>query len=260
MEEKIDYSLFDLLTTINITRKELVEAIYVDGHCYSEAVDKVLNKNLVKAVAPYTSLYGDATNKSIQIFKDLIKDTNLSTPIKNSKKMKFRAIEDVVDLSEIDAAELTDDDNTKLTEDFKLSNFTYSNTAKAKGIDNTPDSESLKNITRIAHVVQRIQDELGMKIQVTSGYRSPALNTAIDGAKNSDHKYGAAADIKVLPFSLRNNMKLWKCVQKLADEGKIKLRQMIFEYGNRSEGPKWVHVSINHPKNSAKDNQRVYVS
>ena len=78
MEEKIDYSLFDLLTTINITRKELVEAIYVDSHCYSEAVDKVLNKNLVKAVAPYTSLYGDATDKSIQIFKDLIKDTKQS--------------------------------------------------------------------------------------------------------------------------------------------------------------------------------------
>lgn len=261
MAEKID-SLFDLLTTINTTRKELVEAIYVDGPCYTDAVDNELNKNLVKSVDPYTSLDGDETAKSIQIFKDLIKDTNLSTPIKNSKNMEFtfEETDGVLDLSNIDAAKLTDGENTKLTKDFKLRDFIFSATAKARGIDNTPDSQALKNITQMAHIVQAIQDELGMKIHVNSCYRGPALNTAVGGAKNSDHKYGAAVDIKVLPFSLQNNMKLWKCVQKLADEGKIKFRQLIFEYGNKLIGPKWVHVSINHPNNAKKDNQRVYVS
>ena len=167
---------------------------------------------------------------------------------------------DVLDLSNIIVPELTEGANTKITEDFTLNDFIYSETAKAKGINNMPDEQSLKNIVGIANVIQMIQDELGMKLHVNSCYRGPALNTAIGGAKKSDHIFGAAVDIKVIPFSLENNMKLWNCVNRLADEGKIKFRQLIFEHGNRSKGPQWVHVSINHPNNTIRENQRVFVS
>jgi len=155
---------------------------------------------------------------------------------------------------------LTNLSNLQLTKDFTLYHFINSDTAKARGIKNDPDQQSLNNITEIAKAVQIIQNELGMKLNINSCFRCPKLNSAVGGAANSDHKYGAAADIKVLPSSLENNMKLWKCVNKLADEGKIKFRQIIFEYGNRNIGPKWVHISVNHPNNPQKDNQRVYVS
>ena len=42
-----------------------------------------------------------------------------------------------------------------------------------------------------------LRDELGAAITITSGYRSPEYNEQIDGAKNSRHMLGEAADIMV---------------------------------------------------------------
>lgn len=259
-------SFLDIFQTVNTTRKQLVESLYVDEACYNEQIDDKLNKEKFEGVYPYSYLAGDENTKSTVIFKDLIKDTDLYNELYGDEEYdyefdaKYANGFDDLDLSNIIAPELTEGTNTKLTTDFKLNDFIYSATANAKGINNMPDKQSLKNITGIAKVVQMIQDELGMKLHVNSCYRGPALNAAIGGAKKSDHVFGAAADIKVIPFSLQNNMKLWNCVNKLANEGKIKFRQLIFEYGNKSQGPQWVHISINHPNNMQKENQRVYVS
>lgn len=259
-------SFLDIFKTVNTTRKQLVESLYVDEACYNEQIDDKLNAKKFEGVYPYSYLSGDENDKSTIIFKDLIKDTDLYEQLYNDEEFYYEFDEKYanrfydLDLFNITVPELTEGANTKLTADFKLHDFIYSATAKAKGINNTPDKQSLKNINGIAKVVQMIQDELGMKLHVNSCYRGPALNAAIGGANDSDHIYGAAADIKVMPFSLQNNMKLWNCVNKLANEGKIKFRQLIFEYGNRSQGPQWVHVSINHPNNAPKENQIVYVS
>ena len=87
-------------------------------------------------------------------------------------------------------------EDTKLTKDFKLIDVIYSATAKAKGITNIPDKQSLSNINGIAKVVQMIQDELGMKIQINSCYRGPALNNTTGGAKKSDHAFGRPLILK----------------------------------------------------------------
>ena len=259
-------SLLDIFQTVNTTRKNLVESLYVDEACYNDQIDDKLDNAKFEGVYPYSYLEGDENDKSTIIFKDLIKDTDLYKKLYGDEKFDYKfdantAIElDNNDSSNNIEPELTDEPDTKITKDFKLLDFIYSDTAKAKGINNIPDKQSLRNIFDIAKVVQKIQDELGMKIHVNSCYRCPKLNAAIGGAKKSDHVFGAAVDIKVIPFSLENNMKLWNCVNKLADEGKIKFRQLVFEYGDKSKGPKWVHVSINHPNNSQKENQRVYVS
>ena len=259
-------SLLDIFQAVNTTKKNLVESLYVDEACYNDQIDDKLDSTKFEGVYPYSYLEGDENSKSTIIFKDLIKDTDLYKKLYGDEKFDYKfdantAIElDNNDSSNNIEPELTDDPDTKITKDFKLLDFIYSDTAKAKGINNIPDKQSLRNIFDIAKVVQKIQDELGMKIHVNSCYRCPKLNAAIGGAKKSDHVFGAAVDIKVIPFSLENNMKLWNCVNKLADEGKIKFRQLVFEYGDKSKGPKWVHVSINHPDNVQKDNQRVYVS
>ena len=261
-------SLLDIFQTVNTTRKNLVESLYVDEACYNEEIDDKLDKEKFEAVYPYSYLEGDENNKSIIIFKDLIKDTELYSELYGDEEFDYKldannAIGINADNSSninITVPELREYEDTKLTKDFKLIDFIYSATAKAKGIANIPDNQSLSNINGIAKVVQMIQDELGMKIHINSCYRGPVLNSTIGGAKKSDHVFGAAADIKVIPFSLENNMKLWNCVNKLADEGKIKFRQLIFEYGDKNKGPEWVHISINHLNNPQKENQRVYVS
>ena len=253
-------SLLDIFQTVNTTRKNLVESLYVDEACYNDQIDDKLDKEKFEGVYPYSYLEGDENDKSTIIFKDLIKDTDLYKKLYMDEKFDYKFDENaVIELDANNSSNITEPD-TKITKDFKLLDFIYSDTAKAKGINNIPDKQSLRNIFDIAKVVQKIQDELGMKIHVNSCYRCPTLNSAIGGAKKSDHVFGAAVDIKVIPFSLENNMKLWNCVNKLADEGKIKFRQLIFEYGNRSQGPKWVHVSINHPNNTTRENQRVFVS
>ena len=259
-------SLLDFFQTINITRKQLVESLYVDEACYNDQIDDKLDNAKFEGVYPYSYLEGDENDKSTIIFKDLIKDTDLYKKLYRDEEVDYKLdTNTTIELNDNDSSnnieqELTDEPDTKITKDFKLLDFIYSDTAKAKGINNIPDKQSLRNIFDIAKVVQKIQDELGMKIHVNSCYRCPKLNAAIGGAKKSDHVFGAAVDIKVIPFSLENNMKLWNCVNKLADEGKIKFRQLVFEYGDKSKGPKWVHVSINHPNNPQKENQRVYVS
>ena len=261
-------SLLDIFQTVNTTRKNLVESLYVDEACYNEEIDDKLDKEKFEAVYPYSYLEGDENNKSIIIFKDLIKDTELYSELYGDEEFDYKldannAIGINADNSSninITVPELREYEDTKLTKDFKLIDFIYSATAKAKGIANIPDNQSLSNINGIAKVVQMIQDELGMKIHINSCYRGPVLNSTIGGAKKSDHVFGAAADIKVIPFSLENNMKLWNCVNKLADEGKIKFRQLIFEYGDKNKGPEWVHISINHLNNPQRENQRVYVS
>ena len=259
-------SFLDIFQTINTTKKHLVESLYVDEACYNEEIDGKLDKEKFEGVYPYSYLEGDDNDKSTIIFKDLIKDTDLYDGLYGEEEFdyefdaKYANEFDNFDSSDIVAPELIEGADTKLTTDFTLNDFIYSDTAKAKGISNIPDKQSLKNIGALANVVQKIQDELGMKLHINSCYRGPVLNAIIGGAKKSDHIFGAAADIKVIPFSLQNNMKLWNCVNRLADEGKIKFRQLIFEYGNRSQGPKWVHVSINHPNNTTRENQRVFVS
>lgn len=45
--------------------------------------------------------------------------------------------------------------------------------------------------------LQRLRDELGLPINVSSGYRCPAYNKEVDGASSSQHMRGTAADIYV---------------------------------------------------------------
>lgn len=49
----------------------------------------------------------------------------------------------------------------------------------------------------LVSILHKIERHYGKKVLVTSGYRSPAHNRAVNGAKHSQHMYCAAADIKV---------------------------------------------------------------
>lgn len=86
----------------------------------------------------------------------------------------------------------------QLSKHFVLSEFTASPTAAARGIKNEPSGAHLANLRRVALGLEWARSILGDRpIRLTSGYRSPALNTAVGGSKTSDHANGLAADITV---------------------------------------------------------------
>ncbi len=49
----------------------------------------------------------------------------------------------------------------------------------------------------VAKVLQPLRDKFG-PVTINSGYRSPAVNTAVGGSPYSDHCLGMAADIEIV--------------------------------------------------------------
>ena len=83
----------------------------------------------------------------------------------------------------------------RITDDFTFGEFLQSATAVRHGLDNTPSATHLANILGVlAPGMQRIRDELGVPVQITSGYRAPAVNRAVGGSASSQHQLGLAAD------------------------------------------------------------------
>ena len=140
-----------------------------------------------------------------------------------------------------------------LSKNFTLEELTKSVTGQKYNIDNTPDAECLSNLKNLCdNILQPIRDEWKQPIIVTSGYRCPLLNKRVGGAKNSDHMYGAAADIKT--NSRQNTRLLFNLIIKLIQKQKIICRQLIDEH-NYS----WIHISINHNKNPYKVNHILHI-
>lgn len=84
---------------------------------------------------------------------------------------------------------------TRLSEHFDLSELTHSAMAARKGLANIPPPAELATLTKTAQRMEQVRTLLGGKpISVLSGYRSPGVNKAVGGAKNSAHMTGHAVD------------------------------------------------------------------
>lgn len=148
----------------------------------------------------------------------------------------------------------------KLSNNFSLEELIKSSTADKCGIKNIPNQLELTNLKNLANkILQPIREAYGKPIIISSGFRCSQLNTKVGGARNSDHLFGAAADIHTASNTYEDNKKLWDVIISLKNKGKIHCRQIIWEYGNKKSGPRWIHISINHTKNIQKNNQIVYV-
>lgn len=85
----------------------------------------------------------------------------------------------------------------KLSKNFDLEEFIYSETADAKGIDNAPDGEVINNISRLVNdVLQPLRSLYGKPIYINSGYRCRELNEEVGGVETSYHRRGLAADCR----------------------------------------------------------------
>lgn len=124
----------------------------------------------------------------------------------------------------------------KLTPHFSLAELTASNTAKARGIDNTPAPEHLDKLILTAELLERVRTLLGCPVIVTSGYRCMQLNIAVGGVTSSDHARGQAADIVAPGFGTP-----YQVAKKLAPMvSQLGIGQLILE---GVKGKQWVHVS-----------------
>lgn len=136
-------------------------------------------------------------------------------------------------------------EDKKLTANFKLSEFLKFETAEKNKIDNTPNQEQLNNIAWTAEQLQLIRNTYKQPMFITSGFRSEALNTAINGAKNSYHKKGLAVDIN--QGSKTKNRNLFELVRRMIKVG-LPVDQLINE-----KNYSWVHIGF------AKENPRLQV-
>jgi uncharacterized protein YcbK (DUF882 family) len=78
----------------------------------------------------------------------------------------------------------------QLTNNFKLEEFACRD-------GSLPEGDLLVNCQELADNLQVLRDHIGKPITVISGYRPPAYNKKIGGAKKSQHLLARAADIKV---------------------------------------------------------------
>lgn len=123
-------------------------------------------------------------------------------------------------------------DIVKLTAHFDLAEFTRSNVAAAKGIDNTPPPDVVRRIWSTAGHMEMIRALLGKPILISSGYRCAALNKAVGGVANSAHMSGYAVD-----FTCPDYGSPYKVAMELANSPSISFDQLILE-------GTWVHISF----------------
>ena len=128
----------------------------------------------------------------------------------------------------------------QLTQHFSLEEFTASETATRKRIDNSLPSALRATAVQTCEMMERVRAELArvagrpVPIIVTSGYRSPALNAEIGSGAGSDHPKAMAVDFKAPAFG--TPYEVARALAPLVSH--LGIGQLIHEFGS------WVHVSI----------------
>jgi len=125
----------------------------------------------------------------------------------------------------------------KLSDNFSVIEFTKSQTAERKGIQNNPNEiHTIAMVELCLNVLERVRSAFGKPVTINSGYRSPALCEAIGSKSTSQHCDGEAADIEIYGVS---NYDLAKYIEK-----NLNFDQLILECWDGIEpNSGWVHVS-----------------
>ncbi len=120
----------------------------------------------------------------------------------------------------------------RLSRYYTLARLIRSETALAQGIANLPPPEALENLRLLARGLDRVRRLLGAPLEISSAYRSPALNRAVGGVPGSQHAQGLAADFICPGFGPPI------AVAREIRDSSITFDQCILEY------ERWVHLSF----------------
>jgi hypothetical protein len=115
---------------------------------------------------------------------------------------------------------------------YTLARLTQSDTARERGIDNTPTGEVIENLRRVARGLDRVRRLLGHPLEISSGYRCPELNRAVGGTARSQHTRGEAVDFCCPGYGTPLQ------VARAIRDSDIAFDQCILEFG------RWVHLSF----------------
>ena len=125
----------------------------------------------------------------------------------------------------------------RISKHLSLKEAIRSNTATRLEIKNEPRELDLIRMIEIAEkVFEPLREWVGGPIKVNSFYRSPELNSAIGGSKNSQHCIGCALDIDDT-FGHKTNAQMFDYIKNNLDYD-----QIIWEFGD-DDNCDWVHVS-----------------
>lgn len=134
----------------------------------------------------------------------------------------------------------------KISPNFSIREFTRSQTALRKGIDNTLGQEELINLVYlVASCIQPIRDAHG-PVVINSGFRCLELNRAIGSSDSSAHVKAQAADIEAPAIS---NYELAKWASENLD-----FDQLILEFPGPDPRDGWNHISY---KNDGSNRKQV---
>lgn len=121
-----------------------------------------------------------------------------------------------------------------LSPNFTLAEFTISQEATRRGLDNTPGPNALANLHRLASCMEEVRLLLwGAPILPSSVYRSDRVNRLVKGAANSAHVFGLACDFT----APRYGTPLQICQALAVNAGLWFFDQLIFE-------GTWVHLGL----------------
>ena len=130
--------------------------------------------------------------------------------------------------------------STHVSMHFTIEELSASDTAKARGISNKPNTEQIINLVYLAaNVLEPLRVAMGEPIKIGSGFRCPALNKAVGGVGNSQHMKGQAADL-CIDGDIRKGKWWFNYIRQ-----HLPFDQLIWEHN--AKGSYWVHVSFVHP-------------
>ena len=114
----------------------------------------------------------------------------------------------------------------------------HSNTAKRRGIDNTPNPTQVEAMKVLAEeIFEPLREWVEGPIKVNSFYRSVALNEEIGGVASSQHCKGQAIDIDDV-YGRKSNAEMFHWIKE-----NLCFDQLIWEFGT-DMNPNWIHISL----------------
>lgn len=124
---------------------------------------------------------------------------------------------------------------------FTIRELTKSDTALKLGIPNNPNETQEKNMVELIEgLLDPVRIAYGKPIYINSGFRSEALNKAVNGSKTSQHMKGQAADIDTRKGK-KENKKLFELIRdnftfdQLIDEKDLSWIHVSFVQSNRKQ-------------------------
>lgn len=106
--------------------------------------------------------------------------------------------------------------------------------ATSTGLPNDPPAALLPKIEDTMRRMDEVREALNKPVRITSGYRSPAVNSRIGGSRTSDHMLGCAVDFVCAKMDPKD-------ICEIILDAYIEFDQLIAEYRN---GVRWVHIGF----------------